>query len=88
VQETRIDHELHRAGLAVGDPYVESFNARSRDELLAITEFCDLTESQVLIEDWIIEYNTERPHPSLGDLTPVEFHRAWTGARQPEPALS
>jgi transposase InsO family protein len=68
--------------------YVESFNARIRDELLAITEFCTLTEAQVLIEDWRIEYNTERPHSSLGYLTPVEFHRAWTQRHQPEPALS
>ena len=70
------------------NPYVESFNARIRDELLAITEFCDLREAQVLIEDWRTEYNTERPHSSLGYLTPVEFHRVWTEQDQPEPALS
>jgi transposase InsO family protein len=70
------------------NPYVESFNARIRDELLAITEFCDLREAQVLIEDWRTRYNTERPHSSLGYLTPVEFHRAWTEHHQPEPALS
>lgn len=25
------------------------------------------------IENWRIEYNTERPHSSLGDLTPEEY---------------
>jgi putative transposase len=70
------------------NPYVESFNARIRDELLAGTEFCNLIEAQVLIEDWRIAYNTERPHSSLGYLTPVEFHRAWTERLEPEPALS
>lgn len=70
------------------NPFVESFNARIRDELLAITEFCTLTEAQVLIEDWSIEYNDERPHSSLGYLAPVEFHRAWTERLQPKPALS
>ena len=70
------------------NPYVESFNARVRDELLSITEFCNLTEAQVLIEDLRTQYNTERPHSSLGYLTPVEFHRAWTEQHQPEPALS
>ena len=70
------------------NPYVESFNGRIRDELLAGTEFCNLTEAQVLIEDWRTEYNTERPHSSLGYLTPVEFHRAWTKQHRPEPALS
>ncbi len=70
------------------NPYVESFNARIRDELLAITEFCTLTEAQVLIEDWRITYNVERPHSSLGYLTPVEFSRAWIEEHQTEPALS
>lgn len=70
------------------NPYAESYNARMRDELLALTEFYNLTEATVLIEDWRIEYNTERPHSSLGYLTPVEFHRAWTEQHQPAMALS
>jgi transposase InsO family protein len=70
------------------NPFVESYNARMRDELLALTEFTTLTEAKVLIEDWRIAYNTERPHSSLGYLTPLEFHRAWTQQHQPEPALS
>ena len=70
------------------NPFVESYNARMRDELLALTEFYNLPEAQVLIEDWRIGYNIERPHSSLGYLTPLEFHRAWTEQHQPEPALS
>ncbi len=70
------------------NPFVESYNARMRDELLAITEFWNLTEAQVLIGDWRNGYNTERPHSSLDYLTPLEFHRAWTEQREPEPALS
>jgi putative transposase len=67
---------------------VESFKATIRDELLAVTEFCDLTEAQALIEDWRTRYNTEQPHSSLGYLTPVEFHRAWAEHYRSEPALS
>jgi len=55
------------------NPWVESFNGRVRDELLNITEFGSLTEARVLIEDWRNEYNTWRPHSSLGGLTPVEY---------------
>jgi putative transposase len=55
------------------NPWVESFNGRVRDELLNITEFGSLTEARVLIEDWRNEYNTWRPHSSLGGLTPAEY---------------
>ena len=53
------------------NPYVESFNGRLRDEFLAVEQFDSLLEAQVLIEDWRIEYNTKRPHSSLGWLAPA-----------------
>ena len=46
------------------NPSVESFNGRLRDEFLAVEQH--LLEAQVLLEDWRIEYNTKRPHSSLG----------------------
>jgi putative transposase len=55
------------------NPYVESFGGRVRDELLAVELFSCLTEAQVLIEDWRIDYNHHRPHSSLGMMTPAAF---------------
>lgn len=55
------------------NPFVESFNSRVRDECLNIEEFGSLVEAQVIIEAWRKEYNTYRPHGSLGGLTPVEY---------------
>jgi transposase InsO family protein len=55
------------------NPWIESFNGRARDELLNITEFGSVTEARVVIEDWRTEYNTWRPHSSLGGLTPSEY---------------
>lgn len=46
--------------------YCESFNARFRDELLNGEIFYSLREAQILIEQWLIHYNTVRPHSSLG----------------------
>lgn len=57
--------------------YVESFNGRVRDELLAVEQFDTLLEAQVLIEDWRIEYNTKRPHSSLGWLAPAIYAGRW-----------
>jgi transposase InsO family protein len=45
--------------------YVESFNGKLRDELLAREVFDTLLEAKVLIERWRKAYNTVRPHSSL-----------------------
>lgn len=62
---------------------IESFNSRLRDELLNGWHFDSLLEAQVLIEDWRIDYNNNRPHSTHGDLTPSEFAQAWTTRNQP-----
>jgi transposase InsO family protein len=51
--------------------YIESFNGKMRDELLARELFYSLKEAQVLIEMWRKHYNTVRPHSSLGYSPPV-----------------
>jgi putative transposase len=51
----------------------ESFNGKLRDELLSREWFSSVKEAQVVVEDWRKFYNTERPHSSLGYLTPLEF---------------
>lgn len=59
------------------NPYVESFNGRLRDELLAIEQFATLLEARVLIEDWRRDYNQVRPHSSLGWLAPAPYAARW-----------
>lgn len=51
--------------------YIESFNGKMRDELLAREIFYSLKEAQVMIEMWRKHYNTVRPHSSLGYRPPV-----------------
>ncbi len=51
--------------------YVESFNGKLRDELLNWEIFYTLREAKVLIERWRNEYNTRRPHSSLGYRPPA-----------------
>ena len=53
--------------------YNESFNGKFRDECLSVEWFRNRREAKVVIEQWRKEYNTERPHSSLGDLPPAEF---------------
>lgn len=62
--------------------WVESFNGRMRDELLNGQRFDTLLEARVLICDWRIDYNINRPHSAHGWLTPVEFVEAWLHHQQ------
>jgi len=63
--------------IAPGKPqqngFVESFNGRFRDECLNEHLFSSLTAARRIIEAWRIDYNTARPHTSLGGLTPAAF---------------
>jgi putative transposase len=63
--------------------WIESFNGRLRDELLNAWRFDSLLEAKVLIEDWRIDYNLNRPHSAHGELTPSEFAKAWADQHQP-----
>ena len=51
--------------------YCESFNARLRDEFLNGEIFYTLKEAKILIEQWRVHYNTERPHSSLNWKPPA-----------------
>ena len=63
------------AYIAPGSPwengYIESFNARLRDELLNGEIFYSLKEAQIIIESWRQHYNRIRPHASLGYRAPA-----------------
>jgi putative transposase len=51
--------------------FIESFNARLRDELLNGEIFYSLNEARIVIESWRRHYNAIRPHRSLGYKPPA-----------------
>ena len=53
--------------------FIESFNGRLRDECLNEHWFLSLPHARRVVEDWRRDYNLNRPHSSLGNLTPEEF---------------
>jgi putative transposase len=71
------DHRVEWHYIAPGKPmqngYIESFNGRMRDELLNESLFIDLDQARQLISAWIADYNTARPHSSLGYKTPAAY---------------
>jgi putative transposase len=71
------EHAVQLSFIRPGKPnenaYIESFNGKFRDECLNEHWFITMAQARRIIEAWRIEYNTERTHSSLGDLTPQEF---------------
>lgn len=70
-----------RPGKPVENAYIESFNGRLRDECLNDELFLSLEDAKKKIEAWRMDYNTHRPHSSLGNLTPGEFAKTWSDPR-------
>ena len=57
--------------------WVESFNARLRDELLDVEEFSSLSEAQALAADYRDDYNANHHHSALGMIAPARFAASW-----------
>ena len=68
--------DFSRPGKPTDNAYIESFNSRLRQECLNQSWFLSLEDAQEKIETWWIEYNHDRPHSAIGDLTPIEFAKS------------
>lgn len=62
--------DVSRPGKPTDNPYIESFNGSFRDECLNLHWFLTIEDVREKFEEWRTEYNSFRPHSSLGDLTP------------------
>ena len=75
---------IQLANIEPGKPWQngsnESFNGTFRRECLNAEIFASLTEARVVIEQWLEEYNTLRPHGSLGGRSPAQFVEDWANA--------
>ena len=72
-EEHSIDLDFIEPGTPTQNSFVERFNRTYRDEILNMYVFRNLNEVRDLTETWMHQYNDERPHDSLGDLTPWEY---------------
>jgi len=57
--------------------WVESLNARFRDEVLDLEEFSSLAEARFLAAEWREDYNANHPHSALGMMSPGRFAASW-----------
>ena len=62
-----------RPGKPVDNAFLESFNARLREECLNLNWFRSIEHARLVIEECRIDYNETRPYSSLDFITPKEF---------------
>lgn len=72
-EEHSVELEFIQPGKPTQNSYVERFNRTYREEVLDFYIFRTLTEVREITDKWLVEYNEERPHESLGDLAPCVF---------------
>jgi putative transposase len=65
--------DFSRPGKPTDNALIEAFNSRFRQECLNEHWFMSLEDAKEKIEAWRQEYNTGRPHSSLGYQSPAEF---------------
>ena len=80
VQKWLKDNRIKTIYIDPGSPwqngYIESFHSRFRDECLDREVLLNLREARVVIKDWRVHYNKERPHSKLGYQSPEQFIKA------------
>ena len=87
-EERKVCWHYIAPGKPTQNAFVESFNGRMRDELLNETLFFSLDHAREKLAAWAADYNTRRPHSSIGYQTPAAYaaHLTATGrpAAQPD----
>jgi len=85
--EARIEWHYTMPDKPTQNAFVESFNGRMRDELLNETLFMSMGHAREKIAAWADDYNTGRPHSSLGYATPAAFvaelNKQWPALLRP-----
>ena len=69
----RVEWQYIAPGKPTQNGFIESFSGRMRDELLNETLFFTVRQARSILARWVDDYNTERPHSSLGYATPAAF---------------
>lgn len=68
-----VELEFIEPGKPTQNSFIERFNRTYREEVLDFHIFSSLAEVREITENWLRQYNEERPHEALGNLAPSEY---------------
>jgi transposase InsO family protein len=88
LKKNKIETIYIRPGSPWENGHIESFHDKLRDECLNRELFGSLLEAKVLVEQWRMEYNTNRPHSSLRYQTPQEVADRWQTTLRASPCAA
>jgi len=72
--DLKIEHYFSRVRTPEDNCFDERFNRTLKEEFIALGNFTDSPEEfNPDLTEWLIEYNFNRPHQSLGYLSPIEY---------------
>lgn len=72
-------------GRPMQNGYIERFNRSFRESILDAYLFENITQVQILAEEWIADYNSKRPHEALGGKTPLEYRAQFSLSMESTP---
>ena len=75
-EQNGVELQWIQPGKPTQNAYIERFNGSFRREVLNAYSFANLAQVRDVVDDWLEDYNTKRPHQALGFLTPMEFKQA------------
>jgi len=75
-EQQRIALQWIQPGKPTQNAYIERFNGSFRREPLDAHLFRSLAHVRQLVDAWMLDYNTQRPHQALNFMTPLEFKQA------------
>ncbi len=65
--------EFIQPGKPTQNSFIERFNRTYREEILDFYLFKNIKEVIEITKNWITEYNEERPHESLENMSPIQY---------------
>ncbi len=75
--QNNVELKFIQPGKPIQNAFIESFNDKFRGECLNLNWFESIHHAKNMIEDWRIEYNTDRPNSALKNKTPEMFAKQY-----------